>query len=418
MKRFLSFVIAFVLVLSTFVGCSKPTSNQSQDTNQQGELKPEEGATIVVWESQGAEGDFIKYAAQEFEKRYGIKVKFEPVESTQTVNKLQQDGPAGVGADIIAAPHDQLGKMVAAGLIQPNHNPERFKKDFLEAAVQGITYEGEIYGYPIGIETYALFYNKDIIKQPPKTFEEIIEFAKKYNNPKEKKYALMWNVGDPYYSYSFLSAFGGYVFGNNGTNKDDIGLNNEGAIEGAKYFKSLRSIYDVKQKDANYQFMSGQFENNKAAMIINGPWAVAGYKKAKVNFGVAPLPTMKGKQPISFSGIRGLYLSSFTKYPNAAKLFLDFVTSDELLLKRFEMTGQIPPVKSLMDKPEIKDDPIVAGFMAQAQYSTPMPSIPQMSLVWEPLGAAFSAIWDGKMEPKEALDKAVQIIKDAIATQK
>ncbi|SEF40180.1 carbohydrate ABC transporter substrate-binding protein, CUT1 family (TC 3.A.1.1.-) [Caloramator fervidus] len=418
MKRFLSFVMTFVLVLSAFVGCSKPTSNQSQDINQQGELKPEEGATIVVWESQGAEGDFIKYAAQEFEKRYGIKVKFEPVESTQTVNKLQQDGPAGVGADIIAAPHDQLGKMVAAGLIQPNHNPERFKKDFLESAVQGVTYEGEVYGYPIGIETYALFYNKDIIKQPPKTFEEIIEFAKKYNNPKEKKYALMWNVGDPYYSYSFLSAFGGYVFGNNGTNKDDIGLNNEGAIEGAKYFKSLRNIYDVKQKDANYQFMSGQFENNKAAMIINGPWAVAGYKKAKVNFGVAPLPTMNGKQPISFSGVRGLYLSSFTKYPNAAKLFLDFVTSDEMLLKRFEMTGQIPPVKSLMDKPEIKDDPIVAGFMAQAQYSTPMPSIPQMSLVWEPLGAAFSAIWDGKMEPKEALDKAVQTIKDAIATQK
>ncbi|MCX7903318.1 MAG: maltose ABC transporter substrate-binding protein [Caloramator sp.] len=421
MKKLLSLILALTLVVSVFAGCAKKSAEQPQDQgNQQQaeEIKPEEGASLVVWESDGPEGEFIKYAAGEFEKKYGVKVKFEPVDHTQTSGKLQQDGPAGVGADIISAPHDHVGKMVAAGLIQPNHNPDRFKNDFLEAAINGVSFEGTIYGYPTAIETYALFYNKDIVKEAPKTFEEIVEFAKTYNNPKEKKYALMWDVGNSYFSHCFLTAFGGYVFGNNGTNKDDIGLNNDGAVEGAKYFKSLRNIFDVKQKDANYQFMDGQFAAGKAAMIINGPWAVAGYQKAKVNFGVAPLPTMNGKQPISFSGIRGLYLSSFTKYPNAAKLFLDFVTSDEMLLKRFEMTRQIPPVKALMDKPEIKDDPIVAGFMAQAQYSTPMPSIPQMALVWEPMATAYSAIWDGKMEPKAALDKAVQTIKDAIASQK
>ncbi len=164
--------------------------------------------------------------------------------------------------------------------------------------------------------------------------------------------------------------------------------------------------------------MDGSFSTGKAAMIINGPWAVEGYRKAGIDFGVAPIPTINGKQPISFSGIRGIYVSSFTKYPKAAALFAEFATSDEMLLKRFEMTKQIPPVKALAEKDQIKNDPIVAGFMAQANNAQPMPSIPQMQLVWEPLAAAFSAIWDGQMEPKASLDKCVQTVKDAIAAQK
>ncbi|KRQ87668.1 Cyclodextrin-binding protein precursor [Caloramator mitchellensis] len=420
MKKLLSVLLALTLVVSLFAGCSKKQTEQTsnEQTQQQEEIKPEEGASLVVWESDGPELEFMKYVAQEFEKKYGVKVKAEPVGHTDASGKIQQDGPAGVGADVFAAPHDHVGKMVAAGLIQPVGNQDDIRNRFVQAAIDGVSYEGTVYGYPTGIETYALFYNKAIVKEVPKTFEEIVEFAKTYNNAKEKKYALMWDVGNFYFTYPFLTAFGGYVFGNNGTNKDDIGLNNDGAVEGMKYYKELRKIFDVMQKDANYQFMDGQFAAGKAAMIINGPWAVAGYQNAKVDFGVAPLPTMNGKQPITFSGIRGLYVSSFTKYPNAARLFAEMATSDEMLAKRFEITKQIPPAKAVMERPEIKDDPIVSGFMAQAQNAVPMPSIPQMGLVWDPAAAALSTIWDGKAEPKAALDKAVKTIQDAIAAQK
>ena len=39
-----------------------------------------------------------------------------------------------------------------------------------EAAV---TYDGKIYGYPVSDETYALFYNKDLIEEAPTTWEEV-----------------------------------------------------------------------------------------------------------------------------------------------------------------------------------------------------------------------------------------------------
>ncbi|MCX7695736.1 MAG: maltose ABC transporter substrate-binding protein [Caloramator sp.] len=421
MKKPLSIMLSALLVASLMAGCGTKKTEEPKDqkpAEQTNELKPEEGATLLVWESEGPEGEYIKYVAQEFEKKYGVKVKYEPVNHTDTSGKLQQDGPAGVGADVFAAPHDHVGKMVAAGLIQENHNPDRVKNDYMEAALRGVSLDGKVYGYPTAIETYALFYNKDLVKEAPKTYEEILEFAKTFNNPKEKKYALAWDVGNAYFSYSFLTANGGYVFGKQGTDKDDIGLNNDGAVKGATFYKSLRTILPLKAADSNYQFMDGSFAAGKVAMIINGPWAVKGYQDAKVNFGVAPLPTFGGAQPKSFSGIRALYVSAFTKYPKAAKLFAEFATSDEMLMKRYEMTKQIPPVKALAEKDEIKNDPIVSGFMAQAANAEPMPSIPQMQLVWEPLATTFSAIWDGQMEPKAALDKCVQTVKDAIAAQK
>ncbi|WIF95086.1 maltose ABC transporter substrate-binding protein [Caminicella sporogenes] len=428
MKKILSFLLIAVLVFS-LVGCGskhEPVQN-NQDNNQgnanqknvSGELIPEPGAKLVVWESEGPESDWIKYAAEKFKEKYGVEVIYEAVANTDAKNKLATDGPAGVGADVFVAPHDHTGELVASGLVQVNDvTANRVKNDFIKAAADSVTFEGQVYGYPLAIETYALFYNKDLVSKAPETYEEIIEFAKKYNNPKENKYALMWDVANAYFSHSFVAGNGGYVFGNGGTNKDNIGLNNEAAVEGAKFMVSLKEILPLNSADTNSQIVDGLFSEGKAAMIINGPWAVKGYQEAGVNFGIVPLPKLPGeKHPASFSGIRAMFVSAYTKYPNAAKLFAKFATSDEMLLKRFEMTKQIPPVKSLMNEDVIKNDKIVAPFLAQAQYAVPMPSIPQMQVVWEPYGAAFASMWDDGVDVKEALDNAVQTIKEAIESQ-
>ncbi|SKA73019.1 arabinogalactan oligomer / maltooligosaccharide transport system substrate-binding protein [Clostridium sp. USBA 49] len=155
MKKSLAIILSTVLVTSLMTGCAKKPveeseteSNAQTNTEAKAELKPEEGASLVVWESEGAEGEYMKYAAQEFEKKYGVKVKYEAVDHIATAGKLQQDGPAGVGADVISAPHDNLGKLIAAGLIRPNNNPDRIKKDFIDAAVNGVSMDGTVYGYP------------------------------------------------------------------------------------------------------------------------------------------------------------------------------------------------------------------------------------------------------------------------------
>lgn len=429
MKKFLALLLVFVLSFS-LVACGSteeaPAEEEmTEETTEEAteeevvEILPEEGATLTVWESQGPEGDFMRMVAEKFQEEYGVEVIIEEVESTDARARLEQDGPAGVGADVFAMPHDQLGAAFSAGLVYPNViGADRVNNEYMDAARIGVSFDGSVYGYPTGIETYALFYNKDILEEAPASYDEIKEFAKEYNDPGNNKYALIWDVANAYFSHSFVAGNGGYVFGDGGTNPEDIGLNNEGAVAGLEEMVSLKEILPLQSGDANYGVMDGLFQEGKAATIINGPWAVQGYKDAEVNFGIAPLPLLSsGNNPSSFSGVRALYVSSFTEYPQAAQLFAQMATSDEMLLERFKMTGQIPPVKALMSEDIIANDEFVAPFLNQAQYATPMPSITEVGTMWEPYGAAFGSAWNGDQSPQEALDQAVETMKESIAAQ-
>lgn len=421
-KRLLSLMVITTMLFGLTACGSKPAATEPAATEEVAAtegLQPEEGATLIVWESQGADNDFIKAVAEEFTKKYNVAVTVEEVGSVDAKGRMAQDGPAGVGADVFAAPHDHTGELVASGLVLENANGERIKSEFMQAAVDGLSFEGKVYGYPTAIETYGLFYNKDIFPTAPKSYEEIIAKAKEFNNAKENKYAFMWDVANAYYSHSFIAGGGGYIFGDGGTNKDDVGIDSAGAVAGANSMMALKAILPVNSADSTTQIMEGLFDEGKIGAMIDGPWAVEGRKTAGVNFGVAKLPVLQdGKQQSSFSGIRSLFVSAYSKYPNAAQLFADFATSEDMLLKRFQMTSQIPPMLALMDAEELKGNEFVAPFLEQAQFAVPMPSIPQMGLVWTPYGAAFASMWNDGIKPEEALKTAADTVKEAIATQK
>ena len=70
------------LIISMFVACGGKKENaniKEENTATLGEeLKPEEGSELLVWESSGADLEFMKSAAKEFQKKYpNVKFKFE-----------------------------------------------------------------------------------------------------------------------------------------------------------------------------------------------------------------------------------------------------------------------------------------------------------------------------------------------------
>ncbi|WP_069649892.1 maltose ABC transporter substrate-binding protein [Caloranaerobacter ferrireducens] len=424
MKKFLSFLLIAVLVFS-LVGCGakeEPVQNNNQnETSQENsskELTPEPGAKLVVWDSPGVEQEFMKEIAAKFTEKYGVPVTVEEVDHTKAKERLLQDGPAGIGADVFGAPHDHTGELVMAGLVLPNAFADRINKEMLKSAVDAVSFDGVVYGYPRAIETYALYYNKDIFPEPPKSYNEIIEFGKKFTNVNENKYALMWDVDNAYFSQAFLAGGGGYVFGNGGTNKNDVGIDSEGAIKGVKEMMKLKEILPIPAGDADYQPMMGLFKEGKIGAIINGPWALAEIRESGINYGIAKLPKLTdGSKSVPFSGVRALFVSAYTKYPNAAQLFANFYTTEENLIRRYEVTGQIPTTKAAANSDIIKNDPDAAAFLAQAADAIPMPSIPQIGLFWEPMGAAYGAIWNEEVSVEEGLKNAAETIRNAIAEQ-
>lgn len=369
---------------------------------------PSKKVTLKVWESQGPEEKFIKQAIKDYRKvDRNVKFIYEPVGSVDADGKIMLDGPAGVGADVFVVPHDHMGSLVIGGHILENTMD---MSAFVPAAVIGASYGGKVYGYPLAVETYALFYNKDIIPNPPKTWEEVFEFAKTWTDKSKNKYAIAWPVTDAYYDFMFYAGYGAQLFGPNGDDRNQHNLNSPEAVKGVQFFQQVRKqILDVPSGDMSGDFVKSSFQEGTIPMVLGGPWDIAVYKEAGVNFGITTLPILPGAKdvPASFSGVRLAVVSAYSENPEEAKKFAEFLVSREELIKRFDITGQIPPRKDITVEDEWSQ-----GILAQSQYAIPMPKITQIGTYWSAMGAAFANVWDGA-DPVDELNKAAAAMEAA-----
>ena len=428
------------LLLFALAACSKPgaqtggeasietaKSSSAKETAKE-EITPEEGAKLVLWDNKDEEGEWAKYVTKEFTKKYGIPVKYANVNHTDAPVKLETDGPAGLGADVFNAAHDHLGKMSKAGLVYDNYYADEYKERFMDGANTAVSAKDEegklkTFGYPLNIEGVALFYNKTLLDEmgfkPAETMEELIKQSKEFQKKHLGSYGFMIEPGNFYLIHGFVGGYGGYIFGDKNTDPNEIGLNNEGSLKAAKLMQRIRDeILPLKKEDLTGDVINSYFTEGKLLYNITGPWMVKSYTEAKVNFGITTLPKLdNGEVPTTFSGSKAYYVNAYSKFPQAATLLAKFATSDEMLLKRYEMTGQLPPSKALLENETIKQDKIKYTFLEQAQYSISMPNIPEMQNVWGAEEVAYTAIWNKAAEPQTALDKGVQQIKDAIKSQ-
>lgn len=383
------------------------------------EVTPEPRAHLLVWADVGAGAEYVRYAAERFTDQYRVEIEVQEISPLGTHTRLETDGPAGSGADVYEVIHNVLGPLTTSGLIMENLvSAEDIKANFIEAAIVAVSdRDGTVYGFPAGLETYALFYNIDIWPEPPKTLEELLSMGRTFVGGDRQRYGVIWPADNLYFSQAFIGAGGGYVFGNNGTDPTNIGLASDEAIAGIEAMVELKEISVQNTGDASGAAMDGLFQEGRAASIIAGPWSVAGAEAAGVDFGVAALPTIDGNPMRPYSGVRMYGVSTYSKYPRAAQLFAAFLTSREMLVERFRITHQIPPRRDLLAGDTLNTDSITAGFLAQTEYAVPMPSIPEMAFVWNPVSAALADIWNNGADVETAMNTAVRVIRDQIAGQ-
>lgn len=374
MKKLLSVLVVLSLVVSAFA------SVMAQDA-----------VTLTIWESVGGPDEWIMQAAEQYmEENPNVTIEFVNVEVQDSSSQIALDGPAGVGPDLFGAPHDKLGELVSGGHVLPTVDAEGVAASVLASAAQAMTYDGTMYGYPTSAETYALYYNKDLIETPPTSFDELKTWVAEFNEANPGKYGFVMDVANAYYTILFTTMNGNRLFGETGLDTSSSYLATEDSIAGMKIFQSLNEILPVKAADMTTAEADAAFAAGEAAMHISGPWNVANFTEAGINFGVAALPSLDGETPAaSFSAARGMFVSSYSENPEVAADFAAFLITEEMQALRYEITGALPSI------PMELDSEISNGFVAQLDYAFPMPSVPSMSAFWDAAGAAAANIWDG-----------------------
>ncbi|MFC4157743.1 maltose/maltodextrin ABC transporter substrate-binding protein MalE [Chitinimonas lacunae] len=368
-----------------------------------------EPGKLLLWINGDKGYNGIQKVGDEFAKKAGVPVTVEHPEDAP--NKFQQAAAVGKGPDIWCWPHDRAGEWVSAGLLHPLNPSKKVRDEIDPLAWKAFTLGGKVYGYPLSIEAVALIYNKDLLPKPPATFEEIAKLDKELQ--KKGKKAILWDYSNTYFTWPLLAAGGGYVFkqkADGSYDPTDTGVNHPGALKGLETLNKL--ITDgVMPKGAGYAEMEAGMAKGNIAMMISGPWAWDNLKTNKINFGVAPIPTVAGKKAAPFVGVLGCMINRAS--PNK-EIAVEFLENSLLTLNGLKTVNADVPLGTPANKAffkELQADPNIKVTMASAQAGSPMPNNPEMGRFWSSMNAALQNVTQGRQSPKEGLDAAAKRIK-------
>jgi multiple sugar transport system substrate-binding protein len=279
--------------------------------------------------------------------------------------------------------------------------------------------DGQYYQMPWKSNPVMIFYNKALMKKagvdpetpPLATHEEFLETSRKIVDSGAAQ-AAIWPAPSSEFFQSWFDFYPLYAAETGGSQLVEDGEATFASEEGNAVAEVWATMYEegLAQKEA---YNGDAFADQKAAMSIVGPWAIAVYGEA-VEWGAAPIPTSEGTAPeetYTFSDAKNIGLYAACDNQGTAFDVLKFATSEEQDGKLLEMTGQMPMRQDLPGTyPDyFEEKPDYEAFADQAARTVEVPNVPNSIEIWQAFRDSWSeAVIFGKQPVDDALGSAAE----------
>jgi len=409
-------VVAAAALALVAAGCSKSSGTTAGASSS----AKAGGGTVVIW-ADDQRAAALKPFAEKFGKDNGVTVQVQAISKDLQTNFVTAS-QSGKGPDIVVGAHDWIGNLVQNGTIDPVQLSDAQKSGFADVALKAVSFNGQLYGVPYAIENIALIRNTDLAPTAPATLDDLVTQGAALKKAGKVTNILSLQVGqtgDAYHMEPLFTAGGGYLFGqksNGQWDPTDLGVGKPASIAAAQ------KIFSLGEKGSGALTRSitsdnaiPTFTGGKTAFLISGPWAIADIKKAGVKYDITPIPTFAagGRPAAPFVGVQAFYLASKGKNKALASEFVtNYLTGTDLQVALYQANPRPPALTAALTKVE-SADPDVQKWLDASKNGTPLPNIPQMAAIWDPLGKAEAAIIGGA-DPATTLATAAKAITDAI----
>jgi multiple sugar transport system substrate-binding protein len=385
-----------------------------------GPLAAQDEVTITVWSIDGANqiGPSDTFSKEFDEMDNGINVDYRILQFDEIVNETLRAFATGNAPDIVSLDNPDFALFSSRGAFlditdmaaeSDVINPEVY----FDGPLNSVSWDGRLYGVGKYTDTIGVFYNKDMfaeagIEQPPQTWAEFEEYARKLANPGANVYGATLSArGNEEGTFQFLPVIqmSGGAYNN---------VNTEGARDWLSMVKGMiddgimsQDVLSLGQFDS-----TGTFNSGNAAMAISGPWEINRMvEDAQFDWGVTLLPTFaEGDERSSALGGFNLGIMSTTEHPEEAFKVLEyFVSQDHRLFPEF---GYLP-ARGDVELPSSsieKKDAALAVFQEQLPYARPRGPHPEWQKISKAIYDAEQAALTGQMTPDEALSQAQSTI--------
>lgn len=413
MKKLVS-VLFVALFAFSLVACETTLAPNIIDFS----LNQEQTEQIRVW-LDDSEGLFMDALLPEFNKVYpNIEVIFQHMGALDSRDRLKTYGLSGNGADVFMFPHDHLSLALAEDLVYTlptslyntlNTRILDVAMDIATAGTRG-TANPTLYAVPISIESVFLMYNKTLISEAEVaalvTWQDVINYSATYAAANPGKQLLTTNShwADNYFIQGFYSAFGWRPHGVEGIDPTQVGFESVSLKNALTWLTTSLKPVVTGNNDHNSAGTT-LFEQQVAAMIITGPWAITTFadKLGRDKLGAIPFPAMTGipgaTNPVrTYAGSQMVAVYKYSQHISAAIKFVEFLSSDIAQEILYQTSNDAPALKDLSNIDGIADDVFMQVMLTQLATSIPMPTIKEVTFYWSAAETMVKNIWNANAD--------------------
>jgi multiple sugar transport system substrate-binding protein len=346
-----------------------------------------------------------------------LDVSFNSTDINASMTRMQEQASAGRAPDFAMLDSFFLSRFYQ--FLQPL---DRFYaldqvNDFVAFARNGMRGpDGKLKALWVNTDVRVLYYRKDLVSNPPKTWDELIAQAAELSKRGLTGYLypggrgegavmehlpMFWAQGG-----ELVDAAGKPVFGE--------GKNRVAMLNLLGFLKRTIDSGASPNRVVNYRFEADLYPEilrGNVAMFLGGNWMAKQLRDLgdKYEWGVAPIPLMAPGDPVTAAG--GWTYAVFTPDAKKQDIIIDLVNSlvagPDAMAASTAAIGNLPTRVSVAqgEAPYLKD-PTVHDFLALLRYARARPGATVYPSISTELQVAMSDVITGQQSPEAALDQA------------
>lgn len=371
---------------------------------------PEDGRTRVrIWHQKiGPERELFNEVVARFNAAQDtILVEALYRENEENRNLFVVGSVGGQGPELFFGPADNVGVLAVTETIRPIDEvlPDTFLARFTDEGI--VRWQDEPWLVADQIGNHLVFvYNKALIPEPPETTDELIPLLQQNTHDTNgdgapDAYGLTWNYREPFFFVPFLTGFGGWMMDENGNPT----LDTEATVRAIRFVLDLRDTYHVIPGESDYDVAETLFKEGRAASIINGPWAWAGYADSGIDYAIAPLPRVSETGEWAAPVISAKGYSVNVNVPDekipAVRAVLMYLTGPDIQREMAARLATIPTIRTVRESEAVANNAELQASLRAVEKGRMMPIAPQMRQVWDGMRGPYQLVMNGAVTPEE-----------------
>jgi multiple sugar transport system substrate-binding protein len=314
---------------------------------------------FVAIQPGGSIQEIAKQCTAQAGGRYKIELELLPTDADpQREQLVRRLGAEDSSVDLIGMDIPWTAEFANAGWLRPYTGAlaQRVSKDAFDSAVEAASFEGKLYGAPFNSNTQLLFYRKDLVPQPPTTWDQMIDEAQQLGTTiqvqaqRYEGYVVLFNT--------LLQSAGGEIL----SGPEEVDLP-QGPTEQAlrvlgKLANSPAAAPDISTSDEDSARLA--YEAGTAGFMLNYTFAYGSagenapdiQKKTGIARYPEVVPGMPSHPPL---GGFNIGVSSFSDHPNEAFQAAACITSPMGQLLATKLDGLPPSNQTLYTNPVVTE---------------------------------------------------------------